>query len=250
MNDTRNERDESALVFVHGIVGFGALRLPGFTIQYFRRLGQELASGLSLYFPHTPPASIAERAAVLARTLKELPHERIYLVAHSMGGLDCRYLIHHLDHERRIRGLATVGTPHRGTQAAEWILSRDGLLSWVGRRLFKEGLMDLTPEACQRFNELIPDRSDVRYLSYAGARPPQEVPIWFRRSASQLELVAGGNDGLVAASSANWGDFRGTVRADHTELVGWSLAAANRAQGRPFDHLSFYRQVIKELAEF
>lgn len=250
MTETKKEQDRSALVFVHGFLGFGEVCLPGFKVNYFRGVRDTLRSyGFSLYAPALPPTSIEDRAKRLGRSLTKLPHDRIYLVAHSMGGLDSRYFIHNLDHSQRVRCLVTVGAPHLGTPIAEWMLGKRGSLQWLGKHFLGNALRDLTPKACQRFNEMVPNRKDVRYISYAGARPAREMPLWLRPWTRMIAAAEGENDSLVAAASAKWGDFRGVIRADHAELVGWSIGFANPGYGRPFDHLAFYRQVMKEIMD-
>jgi triacylglycerol lipase len=62
-----------------------------------------------------------------------------------------------------------------------------------------------------------------------------------------LEAKAGENDSQVPLSSAMWGEFKRTLRADHIELAGWNLSRSSEQDQRPFDHLSFYRGVLTEL---
>ena len=131
-----------------------------------------------------------------------------------MGGLDARYLITFLDPDRRVKSLLTVATPHRGTPVATWLLESRGLIpAWI-RHIGRPGLGELTPEA--RAAMPIPDRADVNYSSYAGYRPLNELPFWLRPYG---RIVPENNDGLVQVSSAQWGRFRGIIRADH-----WSLS--------------------------
>ena len=166
-------KDTLGVVFVHGLGGFAEKHLFGKRIEYFRGMKAAMAQwGIPAFFPAQPSfGSVIDRADALATNLAQFPYEQLYLVAHSMGGLDCRYFISKLDVQRRVRGLATVATPHRGTPLATWILHASGLAQWLLRLWTEKALTDLTPEACQRFNEQFPDRSDVRYISYAGVRP-------------------------------------------------------------------------------
>lgn len=238
------------VVFVHGLLGFSELPLPWPRIAYFRRVAAELGGDPAqrVVFPAVPPVgTVAERAAALAAYLQRLPDGPVVLIAHSMGGLDCRYLIHHHDPGGRVRALATVATPHRGTPVAQWLLESDGLVPWLGRRWLARALAELTPEACEGLNRTLPNRPEVRYLSYAGCRTEVEMPIWLRPWERLILSGAGDNDGLVPVASARWGQFRGTVRADHFEFVGWSLARSNPQTGRPFDHLGFYRSLVAAL---
>lgn len=47
---------------------------------------------------------------------------RVNLVAHSMGGLDARYLVSVLGYGDRIASLTTISSPHRGTAVADYAL--------------------------------------------------------------------------------------------------------------------------------
>lgn len=237
------------VVFVHGLLGFAELPLAWPRIAYFRRVAAEISVGAQrVLFPAVPPVgTVVERAAALAAFLQRLPDGPLVLVAHSMGGLDCRYLIHHHDPRGRVRALATVGTPHRGTSLARWMLEGDGMVPWLARRWVARALADMTPEACEALNRALPNRPEVRYLSYAGCRTELEMPLWLRPWERLILSGEGDNDGLVPVASARWGQFRGTVRADHFELVGWSLARPNLQTQRPFDHLGLYRNILDAL---
>lgn len=234
-------------VFVHGFLGFSTWRPLGFTIKYFRKLEGALRQwGLPYLIPTLPPTgTIEERAQVLAHHLAGRGATRFVLVGHSMGGLDSRYLIRHLDPNHHVQRLVTVGAPHRGSVLPKWLLSGDGWRQRFAQRRWRRTLEELTPEACQKFNAQTPDRADVHYASYAGVRPYEELPRWMRPGARLVTLAEGENDGLTAAASARWGAWCRTVRADHFELVGWSLARPDQKTARPFPHLSLYREILK-----
>lgn len=237
------------LVFVSGLGGFDHIGIPGLSISYFRGLRDYLLlQGITAHFPQQLPfASVADRAEYLARYLDGFRGQRILLIAHSMGGLDCRYLIHHLDPDRRVRGLATIATPHRGTPLADWFFDTDGLLQWLGRKLMTPALAELQVKACERFNRVICDRPDVAYLSYAGVRPVEEIPLVFRPWSKLITAHAGANDSQVPLTSAMWGQFKDQWRADHFELTGWSLGIPNQSTSRPFNACSRYAKVLQDL---
>jgi triacylglycerol lipase len=239
-------------VFVHGFLGFHHLRLLGFTIEYFRKLEGELRQyGLSCLIPTLPATgTIEERASELAKQLARHGSDRFVLVGHSMGGLDSRYLTYHLDPDHRVECVVTLGTPHRGSALPRWLLSGDGRLQRFAQRRWRRPLEELTPEACQTFNAHVPNRADVRYSSYAGVRPFEELPVWMRPGARLVTSEEGENDGLTAMSSARWGTFRDSVRADHFELVGWSLGLPDKTTVRPFSHLDLYRRILTEEPTF
>ena len=78
-----------------------------------------------------------------------------------------------------------------------------------------EGFNDCRPSVCRRFNERTPNAPQVRYFSYAGEVPLHKVTPMLRRAWDLLTAAEGPNDGLVSVSSARWGEFLGTIYADH-----------------------------------
>jgi triacylglycerol lipase len=238
-----------AVVFVHGILGFVRMGVPGMWMRYFRGLPEALAGlAVQAHFPQLPrKGTVAARSAALARFIERLPPGEVLLVGHSMGGLDCRHYVRHFDTARRVRAVATVGTPHFGTPHAGWLLGDRGPLGILARAAMNPGLPDLTPQAAERFNREVPDRPGVRYVSYAGCRPLHEMPLLFHRWAETLQREFGDNDGQVPVRSAAWGDTRPPVRADHWELVGWSPGLDDPAIGRPFAQAEFFRGLVAEL---
>lgn len=242
---------ENLLVFVSGLGGFDRIGLPGLSISYFRGLRDYLnRQGITPHFPSQRPfATVEERAQYLARYLDGQPGQRILLVAHSMGGLDCRYLIRHLDPDMRVRGLATVATPHRGTPLADWFFDSNGALQQLGCKLLNPALGELRSQVCALFNETVTDRPDVVYHSYAGVRPVEEVPLIFRPWSRLIAAHAGESDSQVPLSSAKWGQFKGVARADHFELAGWSFGLPRPAASRPFEACLNYANAVKELVQ-
>ncbi len=239
------------LVFVHGFFGCDEIGPSFFRIQYFRGVRPLMTRlGLPCLMPRLPQgAAVARRAAHLVRALDDAGVSRCVLIGMSQGGLDCRYAASRLDAAGRVRAVATIGTPHRGSWLAEWALESRNPLPAALRRFARPALEDLTPDACARFNEAVPDRPDIPYLSWAGRRPGGELPLWLRPFGAMLEAREGDNDGQVAVASARWGDFRGTVRADHYELLGWSFGLPKRAKARPFPHLGLYEEVARRVVD-
>jgi triacylglycerol lipase len=229
------------VALLHGFLGF----VKWGPFEYFRGVSPALnQASISHLMPEVPSAgTVAERAEVLARKLFQTDIPIFALVGYSMGGLDARYLITHLDPDQRIKSLITVSTPHRGSPLALWFLESRGLIPAYIRHIGHAGLSDLTVEACEGMH--IPDRGDVRYSSYTSCRPVHELPFWLRPYG---RVIGEDNDGLVPVSSARWGQFRGTVRSDHMELIGWSLGLPDARTERPFDHLPFWARIAAEAA--
>jgi triacylglycerol lipase len=226
-------------VLVHGFLGFDRIG----PISYFRGVAPALrAAGFSPLIPKLPPAgSVAERGSALAAFLQRQAADGFALLGHSMGGLDSRYAISCCDPDRRIKSLTTVGTPHRGTPVADFMLNDAGLLSRIAKNLWRPGLADLTPEVRER--DAIPDRPDVAYSSYAASRAHSELPLPLRWFGA---VITDANDGLVPVTSAQIGDFRGILHSDHFELVGWSLGLPSKVSSRPFDHISFWTRAARD----
>src|SRR5579871_2580324 len=127
-NPFRIPRLRAPIVLVHGLMGFDSLRLgPLLLVEYFRGIPAVLrAAGNRVFVASlSPTGGIVDRAGQLKDLLdRESPHEPVHLLAHSMGGLDSRYLISRMGMAHRVLSLTTLGTPHRGTTFADWGVRR------------------------------------------------------------------------------------------------------------------------------
>lgn len=221
-------RLRSPIVLVHGLFGFERLRLVGLTIKdYFPTIPEMLrAAGNRVLIPFvSPTAGVADRAAQLKAYLDLYsPDEPVHLIAHSMGGLDARYMISRLDMSQRVLSLTTLGTPHRGTVFADWSISRlerivKPVLDYLA--LPTQGFYDLTTEACRKFNLAVPNRPGVRYFSVAGKHDGNLMnPEWLL-SYVVVMMAEGANDGVVSVASATWGEHVQIWHGDHLSLVNW-----------------------------
>lgn len=199
----------------------------------------------------------------LTRILDETKADRLFLIAHSMGGLDARYLISKMGWHEVVDVLVTVSTPHRGSAVAQFILDQPEAVrrwvaevaDWVGSHILEDGsanlrraLEELTPESVKNtFNEEVPNHPDVNYWSYgcqAGKGTPIPIDPIFRYLNRYLYEREGVNDGIVSVESARWGEYQGTVDADHARQVGLSSRLAE-----PFDSNAFYTSIVQKLAE-
>jgi len=232
-------------VLVHGLFGFDEISVGSRTHAYFRGVPEALAQdGQVVHVARVAPlSSVADRAGQLARCVRSLEARRVNVVAHSMGGLDARYAIARLGLGRRIAGLLTVGTPHRGTPLADLSADLAARLG-IARALAAGGvslgaLADLTTASMEGFNREVADERGVAYLSAVGfvrrkrRANPLLVPshLWLLRRSGE-------NDGVVPASSQRWGEVVAEVEADHWAQVGWS---------KNFDAAAFYLRLLREL---
>jgi triacylglycerol lipase len=245
----------SPIVLVHGLFGFDKIRLGKWTLaSYFPGIPQLLAeAGNLVLVPRlSPTAGVADRAAQLKVFLgRELPGEPVHLIAHSLGGLDSRYMISRLGMSRRVLSLTTVGTPHRGSAFADWCILR---LERLLKPVFKlcgiptQAFYDVTTARCKEFNEQVPDAPGVRYFSVAGRHEYHFLnPEWLLSHQIVLKKE-GPNDGVVSISSAAHGESQEVWEGDHLSLVNWFNPLA-RFRGLWRDAAPRYGPLIRRLAD-
>ncbi len=239
------------VVLVHGLFGFDRVGLPGVKLHYFRGIVAHLEKlGCHAHAVRLPPAaSVPERARILADKIDALPHDRVDVIAHSLGGLDARYALARYELGRKVRSLVTIGTPHRGTPLAD--LASNGPLGLARKAIGALGIplaaLDwLTPAALERFNAEIPDAPDVRYACVVGGirDAATSVPLAIAPVHAYLRRAAGANDGLVPIDSQYWGETLAEIEADHFEQVGWRFGMR-----RTFDALGLYAFVVARLGD-
>ena len=246
--------------------GLGALALPWRPSQLHPIAEHLRRHGIRAYAPNVAPyAPVARRAERwrqhLQHVLEETRAPKVHLIAHSMGGLDARYLNARLDGYRHVAALITIATPHRGTSLAELVLARPATVQrWLerlARRLSHLLLPDepaalldtvaqLTPAyVTEMFNAEVPDHPDVPCFSWAGiAGPGTDVPITpcIAPQARYIYRCEGLNDGYVSVRSARWGRFLGTLRVDHLRQVGVHIGP-----GAPFNEKSFFLDLCRRV---
>ena len=221
------ESTRPAVVLVHGILGFDALGVGPVRVKYFRRVATCFdAAGLDVITARVPAlGGVPARGDALARIIEALPHDRVTVVAHSMGGLDARWAIARGATDR-ISELITIGTPHRGTPIAD-LLARGpverarALLARLG--LPSDAVDWLTTRRLATFADDAPDAPGVRYACVVAAtRDRAKVHPLLRPTHAYLSLIDGANDGLVPASSQRWGEVLAEEDVDHWAQIGWS----------------------------
>src|SRR5262245_58415991 len=163
------------VVLVHGLFGFSRVQVGGYTVaSYFSGIADRIeAAGTRVLVPFlTPTGGVEQRARQLRDyLLSQSPQEPVHIIAHSMGGLDTRYMISRLGMADRVLTLTTLGTPHRGSPFADWGINRlermiKPVLEFLG--MPTQAFYDLTTARCALFNKEVPDIAKVRYFSVAG----------------------------------------------------------------------------------
>jgi triacylglycerol lipase len=262
------------IVLVHGILGFR----QKFGVEYFRGVAEHFrAQSFAVFVPELDPTRGIEfrgnqlcdqinnsfSSGLLDRT------QKTHIVAHSMGGLDSRYILSPVSRKQLmapVRSLTTISTPHRGSPIADLIGKPLDLLPFphlpyrpaanplelalneLGVSL--DGLRDLTTASCQAFSAKYTNDPSVNYFSVAGSG---RAGIFGTASAlllfGQYLLASTGrrNDGLVTVDSASWGTFDPTTwPGDHAEEVGYNLD--NLVQPPAFPYLANFDRIIAHVA--
>jgi len=173
------------IVLAHGLLGFAELSLtPGWlpAVHYWRGITEALeANGVRVITTTVPPsASIEQRAEKLARGIAAAAAGRqVNIVAHSMGGLDARYMISHLRPANvAVRSLVTVASPHHGSSFADFVLGEIGpdrlprIYQLIERTGMETGAFEqlTTTYLANDFNPKTPDDPAVRYYSYGASK--------------------------------------------------------------------------------
>jgi len=211
------------VVLVHGVLGFTRRAVSRlFSFAYFQGIEEALRdAGVDVVtVPLPPTGSVESRALALSEAIDRMRAPRVNLVAHSMGGLDARWYVGKLGGHERVASLVTIATPHRGTHVADWGGTRFGR-ALAGWRLLRDvgvdsaAFRDLTRVACEARNAELLHAPEVPTFSVGGARPWYAVAAPLQISFRMLQRTEGPNDGLVSIASARWGEWWGTVEADH-----------------------------------
>lgn len=258
-------RTKYPLLLVHGVF-FRDSRL----MNYWGRIPAELeANGAVIFYgEQQSAASVEDSAAELAERIEQLVQKtgcgKVNIIAHSKGGLDSRYAISKLGSDKYVASLTTINTPHHGCLFAEYLLntapekfvkSVEKIYNSAFKRLgdpnpdFLAAVTDLTNSRCEQFDQDTPDAPGVMYQSVGShARCSKSGRFPLNLSYPIVKKYDGDNDGLVALTSAPWGeDFtvlhptgkRGITHADVIDL--------NRENIPGFDVREFYVQLVNKL---
>ncbi|KAI5855009.1 alpha/beta-hydrolase [Durotheca rogersii] len=258
------------VVLAHGLMGFAEVRVAGGflpTIQYWRGIADALkANGVKVITVTVPPCgSIEQRAEELARGIAAAaPGQRVNVVAHSMGGLDARYMISRLrPPDVNVGSLVTIASPHRGSAFADYVFDEigverlPGIYRFVERLGMDTGAFEQLTRAymTQEFNPRTPDHPDVHYFSYGAMMDRPSLFSPFRRSHRIIGEAEGPNDGLVSVESSIWGTYMGTLfGVSHLDLINWTnrlgwILRKWMGQGPTFNAIAFYLDITDRLAQ-
>ncbi len=253
------------ILLVHG-VGFRDARY----FNYWGRIPKQLRRrGAEIFYGNQEGWATIEYNASLLRNrvmeiLKQTGAEKINIIAHSKGGLDCRCMIHTYDMDRYVASLTTMGTPHYGVKFADVLLKHipDKIVTAVANTInkifaaygdtnpdFKNAVYNLTEKQATEFNLKTPDSPLVFYQSYSSVMGCAlsdyilTIPYIIGRIVGSSR-----NDGLVPEPSAHWGEFREVLSNKRIHGVSHGdLIDLKREDFRGFDILSKYVEIVSEL---
>lgn len=255
------------LLLVHGVFfrDFSA-------INYWGRIPAELErNGAQVYYGnHQSAASVADSAEELAGRIRDICEQtgcgKVNIIAHSKGGLDCRYAIARCGVQSCVASLTTVNTPHRGCLFADYVLSETSVklknsvartynrfLKRLGdhRPDFLAAVYDLTDRNCAAFNEAIADSGDVYYQSFGSVlRKARGGKFPMNLTYHLAKTFGGENDGLVAVGSFEWGSRYRLLRPTGRRGISHGdMIDLNRENIDGFDVREFYVQTVAELKD-
>ena len=247
--------DKLPIVLAHGLCGFDEFKIFGITIQYFKGIKKHLEDCGYVVFAARlrPTAGIKERAGELKKQILGFTKDKVHIIAHSMAGLDARYMISKLGMADKVATLVTIGTPHQGSEFADWgvrVLGEKLGLIWALEKVFgidTAGFRDLMTESCKRFNEEITNADSVRYISYAGVQKWHKINLILQIPYWHIRYKAGENDGLVHLESAKWGEHKGVIDADHLNQIGWKIFPCEWTER--FNAKKFYEGIVSDISQ-
>lgn len=216
------------IVLAHGFLGYG--QLPLLPVNYFNGIKALFESkGHTVVAPSVSPlGALALRSEQLATQIEQAfpGNSDIYVIGHSMGGLDTRRVIAQYPVGKRIKKLITVATPHLGSPVADAVLSsihplNRAIPTWLRAALRNDAgaLKDL----CTRPTPQDVDCPWVTYMEVVCTIPATEKASAVFQLAQAIGELDGPNDGVVTLTSARY-PGREPVRyweLDHGEAIGW-----------------------------
>lgn len=271
VNEERAERKicetKYPILLVHGVF-FRDFKY----LNYWGRIPGELEkNGAVIYYGnHQSADSIEGSARELADRIRQITEEtgcgKLNIIAHSKGGLDCRYALSELGISERVASLTTVNTPHRGCLFADYLLDKipketqDKVADAYNKAVkvlgdekpdFMEAVRGLTAGACMERNRYIKDAEGVYYQSI-GSKCNHAVNGRFPLNFTYhlVKYFGGENDGLVSVDSFSWGEkyqlvtVKGKRGVSHGDMID-----LNRENIPGFDVREFYVNIVADLKQ-
>ena len=238
--------------------------------NYWGRIPKELElNGAKIFYGnHSSAASVADSAkeikARITEVLKESGADKVNIIAHSKGGLDCRYALSELNIESCVASVTTINTPHKGCLFADWLLSKinEDFKSSIAKTYnstlkklgdpnpdFLAAVNNLTDESCQEMNSRLSMPQGI-YCQSVGTVMPKSQSGKFPLNLSYhlVKYFDGENDGLVSEKSFRWGENYILVRPTGKRGISHGdVIDLNRENIDGFDVREFYVNLVNDL---
>ena len=271
LNEARKDqqlcRTKYPLLLVHGV-----FFRDNKYINYWGRIPAELKKNGAVihYGNHQSAASVADSARELKARVEAIVTqtgcEKVNIIAHSKGGLDCRFAIAYEGMGPYVASLTTVNTPHRGCLFADYLLKNisesiqehvadvyDSTLRKLGdpNPSFLAAVYDLTDETCRERDAQmgVPEGILCQSIGTRLRRARSgRFPMNFTYHLAKL--FDGPNDGLVSEKSFAWGESyqliepKGRRGISHGDIIDM-----NRENFKGFDVREFYVDLVNALKE-
>lgn len=271
--ERRNQRicaTRYPLLLVHGVF-FRDYRY----VNYWGRIPSALEkNGATIFYGnHQSAASVADSARELTERIKKIVEEtgceKVNIIAHSKGGLDCRYALSFCGAAPYVASLTTINSPHQGCGFADYLLTAipekaqqkiERTYNATMRRLgdpspdFMAAVRDLTAARCaQRCRELEehPHTEGILCQSVGSClRRGGDGRFPLNLTYRLVKFFDGENDGLVSRDSFPFGErftylqsggYRGISHGDVVDL--------NRENLPDFDVREFYVTLVSQLKD-
>lgn len=239
--------------------------------NYWGRIPAELIrNGATVFYGNQQSAqSISDSAKELATQIRSICEttgaEKVNIIAHSKGGLDCRCAIQEYGAAQYVASLTTINTPHHGCGFVDDLLKKvpASTAQWIARRYnavfaklgdvspdFLRGVQELTEENCRVFHAAHPCLPNVAYLAVMSkmhSARSAPFPLWLGYLLNKKR--GGENDGLVPVESAKLEGVpfvmvpetkkRGVSHGDMIDLMRENIPG--------FDVREWYSQLVQQL---
>ena len=238
--------------------------------NYWGRIPKELeVNGAKIFYGNHPSAaSIADSAEFLKdrilQILAQTGAEKVNIIAHSKGGLDCRYAIAKLGMAEYVASLTTVNTPHKGCLFADYLLTKipediqnnvaqtyNSALKRFGEKDadFLAAVNDLTDSHCRALDNEMPTPVGIFCQSVGSVLAKAsggKFPLNF--SYHLVKHFSGENDGLVSEDSFAWGENYILLRPSQNRGISHGdVIDLNRSNIPGFDVRDFYVNLVNTL---
>lgn len=255
------------ILLVHGVF-FRDSRF----FNYWGRIPEALTkNGADIFYGNQPSAaSVADCAQALTERIQEILRQtgsdKINIIAHSKGGLDCRYAMAFCGAAPYVASLTTINTPHRGCKFADYLLNMIPQSAQLQvAETYNKALQKLG-ESDADFMAAVNDLTSVRCLELDKAMPMPDG-VFCRSVGSKLNRASGGkfplnftyhlvcyfdgaNDGLVGEESFQWGPNYTFLQTEWPSGISHGdMIDLNRYNLPGFDVREFYVHLVNDLRQ-